>query len=40
VDFQRLAEVQATLHGLWDTHLPRLKAVAEELAATEERADD
>jgi DNA-binding transcriptional ArsR family regulator len=40
VDFQRLTAVEAALHGLWDAHLPRLKAAAEELTATERPADD
>lgn len=38
VDFQRLAVVEAALRDLWATHLPRLKAAAEDVA--EWRADD
>jgi DNA-binding transcriptional ArsR family regulator len=40
VDFQRLAAVQTALSDLWQTHLPRLKAAAEGLAAEERRTDD
>jgi DNA-binding transcriptional ArsR family regulator len=40
VDFQRLVSVQSALRDLWDTHLPRLKAAAEDLAAGDRTADD
>jgi len=40
VDFQRLSAVHAALHDLWGSHLPRLKAAAEELSAIDQRPDD
>lgn len=40
VHFRRLASVQAALHDLWDTHLPRLKEAAENLPAAERSVDD